>query len=331
MARKCRFDEIGYYHVINRGVEKRDIFLESADFETFLSIIDEAKGIYCFNLYAYCLMNNHYHLLIETTSANLSVIMKQINAKYSIYFNKKYHRIGPLWQGRFKSWYVHDDHYLELLTKYIENNPIKAQMVMHVGEYPWSSHLSQETTIDTKDLDKLAEYQKMKIEASNHSVVSSVKKPIEDYFQNSPRNDAIMQAVQDGYPQNVIAEYTQLSTVAISKIIKNQRQKENLFDKLKVKGIFWSYVKSVLLRDVGDEIFIEHTLKYADFDEIVELFTLYGKKRILSIWERELKNDLRFKKLNLFLARVFFGMDIEADYFKGGINEREKKLRLLAS
>ena len=331
MARKCRFDEIGYHHVINRGVEKRDIFLESADFETFLSILDEAKGTYGFNLYAYCLMNNHYHLLIETTSTNLSVIMKQINAKYSIYFNKKYHRIGPLWQGRFKSWYVHDDHYLELLVRYIENNPIKAQMVTQVGEYPWSSRLSQETTISSNDLDKLAQFQKIKIEADNHNIISAVKMPIEDYFQNSPRDDAIIQAVQDGYQQKEIASYLKLSSAALSKIIKNQRQKERLFEKLKIKGIFWSYAISTSLRDLGDEIFIEHTLKYADFDDIVELFGLYGRKRIFSIWDKELKNDLRFKKLNLFLARVFFKMDIEADYFQGGLNGREKKLRLLAS
>ncbi|MBV5278041.1 MAG: hypothetical protein J0647_03210, partial [Campylobacteraceae bacterium] len=176
-----------------------------------------------------------------------------------------------------------------------------------------------------------AQFQKMKIDVANHSVVPIAKIPIEDYFQNLPRNDAIIQAVQDGCQQNVIAEYTKLSTVAISKIIKNQRQKEALFEKLKMKGIFWSYEKSALLRDLGDEIFIEHTLKYADFDDVVELFTLYPKRRIISVWDRELKNDLRFKKLNLFLARVFFNMDIEADYFKGGLNEREKKLRLLAS
>jgi hypothetical protein len=140
-----------------------------------------------------------------------------------------------------------------------------------------------------------------------------------------------MDALKNGYTQHAIALYLKLSDVAVSKIIKTEKGKEKLFEKLKFKGIFWSYANSVTLREITATIFIEHTLKYADFDDIVELFALYGKKVIFKVWVNVLKHDLRFKKLNLFLARVFFKMDIEADYFKGGLNEREKKLRLLAS
>ncbi len=104
-----------------------------------------------------------------------------------------------------------------------------------------------------------------------------------------------------------------------------------LFDRLKKKGIFWSYSKNLTLSDMGDEVFIEHLLKYGDFDDIVELFRLYSKDSIFAIWTKALKDDLRFKKLNLFLARLFFDMDVESDYFQGGISERENKFRLLAS
>ena len=112
---------------------------------------------------------------------------------------------------------------------------------------------------------------------------------------------------------------------------KIKQQKEQLFERLKSKGIFWSYAPSATYQTVGDEVCIEHLLKYGDFDDITEAFILYGKKRMYFIWGKVLKLDLRFKKLNLFLARVFFDMDIEADYFKGGMSEREKKLRILAS
>jgi hypothetical protein len=154
---------------------------------------------------------------------------------------------------------------------------------------------------------------------------------LEEHFTQGERNRAVVEAIKDGYSQRDIAIYLKLSDVAVSKIVKTEKHKERLFNQLRQKGIFWSYAPSVTLREVTAAVFIEHALKYADFDEIVELFTLYGKKFIFKIWGKELKNDLRFKKLNLFLARVFFGMDVEADYFQGGMSEREKKLRLLAS
>jgi putative transposase len=81
----------------------------------------------------------------------------------------------------------------------------------------------------------------------------------------------------------------------------------------------------------GAMIAVRLLLKYADFDDVVKAFEIFDKKQLFDVWEKVLKNDLRFKKLNLFLARLFFGMDIEADYFQGGMSEREKKLRLLAS
>lgn len=84
-------------------------------------------------------MSNHYHLLIEIEDENLSKFMRQINSNYAIYFNKKYKRVGHLWQGRFKSWYVTDEAYLYTLILYIEQNPLKAHMVKSVEEYPYSS------------------------------------------------------------------------------------------------------------------------------------------------------------------------------------------------
>ncbi len=103
MPRKPRVEYIGFHHIINRGVAKSNIFLKDDDFKKFLEIVAEAKERYDFILHSFCLMNNHYHLLIETKLENLSLIARQINSKYAQYFNREYKRVGPLWQGRFKS------------------------------------------------------------------------------------------------------------------------------------------------------------------------------------------------------------------------------------
>ena len=122
-----------------------------------------------------------------------------------------------------------------------------------------------------------------------------------------------------------------METTNADNIMTNHRQKASLFRKLRDKGIFWSYDKGVEYSDFNEGVFIEHTLKYGDFDDIVRLFELFGKGEIQTIWEREMKSDPRFVKLNYMLARVFFGMDVESDYFKKQKHERLEKLRLLTS
>jgi len=108
-------------------------------------------------------------------------------------------------------------------------------------------------------------------------------------------------------------------------------KKNMLFNKLRDKGIFWSYAKDIRYEKVGDKIFLEYLLKYGDFDDLKLAFRLYNQEYIKSIWEQKLKDDQRFIKLNLMLARVFFGMDVESSYFKEVKNARFEKLRMFAS
>jgi hypothetical protein len=110
-----------------------------------------------------------------------------------------------------------------------------------------------------------------------------------------------------------------------------KRTKEKLFEKLKAKGLFWSYDSDIHYDETKDDLLIEITLKYADLDDIKTLFMIYGEPRMRQIWEKQLRNDSRFKKLNYFLARVFFGMNVEAQDFSGVKNDRAEKFRLLAS
>jgi REP element-mobilizing transposase RayT len=93
LPRKPRVEEAGYHHIINRGVARANIFLRSEDYETFLEILEIAKERYEFTIHSFCLMSNHYHLLIETKHNNLSLIARQINSQYAQYFNKQYKRV----------------------------------------------------------------------------------------------------------------------------------------------------------------------------------------------------------------------------------------------
>ena len=112
MPRKPRIEIPGYYHIVNRGVEQRVVFAEESDYEYFEELMCFYAKSYGIIIHNYCLMSNHYHLLVEIGRENLSKFMHQLNMNYAIYFNKKHHRSGHLWQGRFKSWFVTDEAYL---------------------------------------------------------------------------------------------------------------------------------------------------------------------------------------------------------------------------
>lgn len=130
MPRIPRIEIPGFYHIVNRGVERRKVFYDKEDFEYFLQLLIDVSELYNIVIHNYCIMNNHYHLLIELKEENLSKFMKNINGTYAKYFNKKYQRSGHLWQGRFKSWYVTNEAYLFTLIRYIEYNPLKAKIEM---------------------------------------------------------------------------------------------------------------------------------------------------------------------------------------------------------
>jgi REP element-mobilizing transposase RayT len=142
MARPYRLQGEGYlYHITSRGDDRKRIYISKYDYEKFLEYLLKAKEKYKFYLYAYCLMSNHYHLLIETTKPNLSRIMQYINTAYTVYYNKKRNRSGHLFQGRYKSIIIDGDSYFLELTRYIHLNPVRAGMSKTPEGYKWSSFL----------------------------------------------------------------------------------------------------------------------------------------------------------------------------------------------
>ncbi len=173
MARPLRVEYPGaYYHVINRGNAGEDIFHTIRDREKFLEYLEKAVERFSIIIHTYCLMANHYHLLIETTQANLSLAMQWINVSYAAYYNKKRQQSGHLFQGRFKSVLVEADEYLKPLSRYIHLNPVQAKMVNSPGEFPWSSYPAFVGKIKTPDWLEtgflLATFGKKKKEAVNN-------------------------------------------------------------------------------------------------------------------------------------------------------------------
>ncbi len=255
MARRPRLDLDGFHHIINRGVARSSIYECDADKEVFLKILCKACRIYKVNVHDYCLMDNHYHLLIETTAQNLSLFMRQVNGNYAIYFNKKYKRTGHLWQGRYKSWYIVNETYLYTLFRYIEHNPLEAGITTSVGEYPFTllgavldkqrevapcaqhSKLIKEyrykaiqalldKPLNPHEHKELEDEQKKKIVQVEHAFRQMKEKKIEAHFEEvsdlPSRNAAILEALNDGYTQGEVARYLGVTAALVSHVFRNQ-------------------------------------------------------------------------------------------------------------
>ena len=125
------------YHIIIRGINRQDIFLDNQDFKKMLKEIKKIKEKYKYNLYAYVLMPNHIHLMINSQNEDVSKVVQSLNIRYTQYFNSKYERIGHLFQDRFRSKAVEDEGYFRDLVRYIHKNPQNAGLK---DEYPWTSY-----------------------------------------------------------------------------------------------------------------------------------------------------------------------------------------------
>ena len=144
MARLPRFFLPGQpLHVIQRGNNRDPIFAADDDYRFYLHCLMEAADAQCLTVHAYVLMTNHVHLLVTPESeSSLSKTMQSIGRRYVQYFNHAYGRTGTLWEGRYKSTLIDSERYLLTCMRYIELNPVRAAMVEHPGDYPWSSYLA---------------------------------------------------------------------------------------------------------------------------------------------------------------------------------------------
>ncbi len=252
MARKPRVDLIGFHHVSNQGVHKANLFATMIEKEEFLEMVCKACDIYNITLHDYSIMDNHYHLLIETKRENLSYFMRQINGNYAIHYNKKNEKSGPVWRGRYKSWYLVHEEYLEYTIKYIEYDPIKANVTFFPADYPYTlsgaifgrsevpkcakeSLLMQkydkedlkeflESDLTKDELGVLEDAKRKKIKIDKQGIKVERDTPLEEYFKDiaskQDRNEAMKRAYEDGYTQGQIAKHINVTTALVSYTIK---------------------------------------------------------------------------------------------------------------
>ncbi len=154
MARPLRIEFPGaVYHITARGNAKQNIYLADNDRRLFLDVLSSTVEKYNWVCHAFCLMDNHYHLLLETPDPNLSLGMRQLNGVYTQRFNWQHHRVGHVFQGRYKAILVEKQSHLLELCRYIVLNPVAAAMVSHPRDYSWSSY--QPTAQAVKQLEFL--------------------------------------------------------------------------------------------------------------------------------------------------------------------------------
>lgn len=148
MPRQARTQSItNIYHIILRGINRQTIFEDDEDRRYFLWAMKKAKEDSGFKLYAFCLMSNHIHLLMEPAEEPLAQIFKRIGSRYVIWYNRKYQRAGHLFQDRFRSENVDSERYFMTVLRYILQNPMKAGVERSLGQYPWSSYRAYEKGI----------------------------------------------------------------------------------------------------------------------------------------------------------------------------------------
>jgi REP-associated tyrosine transposase len=129
------------YHVINRGNCRQEVFHKDSDFQAFVSLLREAREKHPVKLMAYCLMSNHFHLLLSPEKADdLSKFMQWLMTSHVRRYHRHYRTSGHVWQGRYKSFIVEEDGHLLTVARYVEGNPVRINLVPSADEWPWSSH-----------------------------------------------------------------------------------------------------------------------------------------------------------------------------------------------
>lgn len=258
MPRKPRIEIPGFYHIVNRGVEQREVFKTVEDFEYFEALMCFYAKSYGITIHNYCLMSNHYHLLLEIKQENLSKFMRQLGMNYAIYFNRHYKRLGHLWQGRFKSWYVTDEAYLYTLMLYIEQNPLKAKMVKELEDYPFSSYhyfvnptqmpecLKESwvvehyqdnaeeiqaflnSSVDTSQLEEMKKASSLAEAPNIEKTATELERELQETFSKAndkkERNELILKAYEQGYSQHMMAKVLGITQQAVCGIIKRGKR-----------------------------------------------------------------------------------------------------------
>ena len=211
----------GIYHIMLRGVNQQQIFEEQEDCDKFLQVLKDCKAISEFKLFAYCLMGNHIHILLQETDEPIELLMKRIATRFVYWYNIKYKRSGHLFQDRFKSEPVEDDAYFLTVLRYIHQNPLKAGLCKNVNGYEYSSYneylhspkiISKEMIIQHMTLQEFVKYNNLPnsdtfLEMEEASVPKQTEEQAKELIKSKTGCDTI--ARFQSLPKQLRQEYLQ--------------------------------------------------------------------------------------------------------------------------
>lgn len=223
-----RKSESGIYHIMLRGINQQQIFEDKEDFEKFLQILKDCKEISEYKLFAYCLMGNHIHLLVQENKESIDHVMKRLATRFVYWYNIKYQRVGHLFQDRFKSEPVENDSYFLAVIRYIHQNPIKAGICKNISDYRYSSY--NDFFIDSDLIDKDFVFEIIPVDFFkdfNNQVVNDKCLDVEDKR---------MVRVTDEQAQKIIYKYSRCKSVAEFQTLKNSI-KEKYIKKIHDNGV----------------------------------------------------------------------------------------------
>ena len=224
-----RYGNSKVYHVIFKGIDNQDIFYDDPDRKIFLKHISITKELFNYNLYAYCLMINHVHLVIKCQDAFLSKCIQSLLIRYAHYFNKKYKRTGPLFQNRFKSKNVENPIYFIDLCRYVHRNPEKAG-VAKTQDYQWSSYKEYIEKADLVDTNILLHYFNNDV---NEFIKDTTKiihnENLEDYFEYE-----LIERLNDEQLAHIIMQKFKIKDIRNIAIFFKLKNKDDLVKDLEV-------------------------------------------------------------------------------------------------
>lgn len=268
MSRQLRIEYEGaLYHVMNRGLERKSIFLNNIHKELFLNLLSEVSERFKLDIYSYCLMDNHYHLLVQTKLPNLNLAMKYLSGVYTLRFNSNTKRDGPLFRGRYKSILIDKESYLLNVSRYIHKNPSVAKIIDDDQEYPWSSY----------------QYYNLKKNKKPKWIITS---EILKYFNYN--SDEYISFVESGIDEGTKKFYSTKKTKAI------------FGNTLFVKEITDKFLGDVIKKEISNGSQVD-AVKYPSLEEIVDEITKKYKIDSSLVVNNHSRNCIFERNLTIYL------------------------------
>jgi REP element-mobilizing transposase RayT len=228
MARHERkISNTGIYHILLRGINRQRIFEQAEDYIQFLDHLYETRKISGLTLYAYCLMNNHVHLLVKEGTEPLSMVFRRLGTRYVPWFNRKYERTGHLFQDRFRSEPVETDEYFLSVLNYIFHNPVKAGLCVNAEDYEWSSRRFLEIENGMVDLPELIAITSVNIikEKEKEKTSAESLEPMPRYYRMHTDKDVAMMMLQFDGVKNA-SDFQRMTVERQQMLIKKLRSEK---------------------------------------------------------------------------------------------------------